>query len=303
MAKRFTATEKWLDPWFCALSIADRLFWIYLLDNCDHAGIWQVNPLLVNTYFPGYELNPERFGGRVEVLGAEKWFIPKFVNFQYKHLSPKSRTHASVLERLKKEGVSKGYGKGIRRDKDKDTDTDKDKAKEEVREKVLGKGVTSAQLEVWFDKTWKFYPSQGRVKRKESFNRYQASVKSLRDARDCAEALEIYKQSERVKKGFIQNASTWFGDWQSWRKPDGDTRDECNAGFSGNGSGALPASGITRGGGFASAGSVLDRLGIIPKVQSAAEAVGRTESSPHVGTLSRMAEAELEENADRGEEP
>jgi len=41
MPKRLTATEKWNDPWFCGLNIEDKLFWIYLCDNCDHAGIYK----------------------------------------------------------------------------------------------------------------------------------------------------------------------------------------------------------------------------------------------------------------------
>lgn len=102
-----TATEKWLDPWFCKLSIVDRLFWIYLCDNCDHAGIWQVNELLVKMYFPGYEVNPANFGDRIKVLTDEKWFLTKFAEFQYKQLNPKNKVHASVLVKLEKEGVYK----------------------------------------------------------------------------------------------------------------------------------------------------------------------------------------------------
>ena len=29
-------------------------------------------------------------------------------------------------------------------------------------------------------------------------------------------ALKNYLESDRVKKGFIQNGSTWFNDWQGW---------------------------------------------------------------------------------------
>lgn len=130
MPKRFTATEKWLDPWFCALQERDRFFWIYILDNCDHAGIWQVNPLLIETYFPGYIVEARKFGDRVEVLTDQKWYISKFVEFQYGKLNPASNVHSSVLKRLKKERVAKGFTKGSPTLKAKDKDKDKDVVKD-----------------------------------------------------------------------------------------------------------------------------------------------------------------------------
>jgi hypothetical protein len=43
MAKRLTDSAKWDDPWFAELPSKYKLFYIYLLDECDHAGIWKVN--------------------------------------------------------------------------------------------------------------------------------------------------------------------------------------------------------------------------------------------------------------------
>jgi hypothetical protein len=113
MANRFTATEKWSDPWFCELSEKDKLFWIYLVDNCDHAGIWQVNWPLVRFYIKDYVLNEKSFNGRIVKLREDKWFIPKFIEFQYKTgLNPENRAHQSVLNILEKEGASKGLVRG-----------------------------------------------------------------------------------------------------------------------------------------------------------------------------------------------
>ncbi len=135
MANRFTATEKWVDPWFCGLNEKDKLFWIYLVDNCDHAGMWQVNWPLVNFHIKDYVFNEKVFNGRVVILKDEKWFIPKFIEFQYKTgLNPENRAHLSVINILKKEGAYKGLERGLqaRKDKDKDKDMVKDKVKEEV---------------------------------------------------------------------------------------------------------------------------------------------------------------------------
>ncbi len=128
MAKRFTATEKWDDPWFCGLGATDKLFWIYILDKCDHAGIWRVNWPLVKFHIGEYVFDNTKFDGRVQILSADKWFIKKFIEFQYGALNPENRAHHSVICILKKEGAYKGLVRGIqgRKDTDKDKDMDKE---------------------------------------------------------------------------------------------------------------------------------------------------------------------------------
>lgn len=108
MPKRFTATEKWIDPWFCSLTPINKLFWIYLLDNCDHAGIWKVNWPLVKFHLWEEKIDPELFSGRIIVLSSDKWYIPKFIEFQYGELNETNNTHKSVLKILEKEGVFEG---------------------------------------------------------------------------------------------------------------------------------------------------------------------------------------------------
>jgi len=140
MANRFTATEKWVDPWFCELSEKDKLFWIYIVDNCDHAGMWQVNWPLVRFHIKDYVFNEKAFNGRIVKLKNNKWFIPNFIEFQYKTgLNPENRAHFSVINLLKKEGAYKGLGRGLqaRKDMDKDKDKDKNKDKDKYGEFVL----------------------------------------------------------------------------------------------------------------------------------------------------------------------
>jgi hypothetical protein len=43
MPKRFTVTEKWMDPWFRTRSFHAKLLWVYLCDVCDIAGIWEID--------------------------------------------------------------------------------------------------------------------------------------------------------------------------------------------------------------------------------------------------------------------
>jgi hypothetical protein len=68
----------------------------------------------------------------------------------------------------------------------------------------------------WFEKLWVEYPQNGRVRKKEALQRFAASVPDVTTAQRCVVALENYIGSKRVKSGYVQNAPTWFGDWQSW---------------------------------------------------------------------------------------
>ena len=43
MAKRFTDNEKWQKRFFRDLPMEYKLLWIYILDDCNHAGIWDVD--------------------------------------------------------------------------------------------------------------------------------------------------------------------------------------------------------------------------------------------------------------------
>ena len=43
MPARFTITEKWQDKWFRGLSVEAKLLFLFLCDNCDVAGFWEVD--------------------------------------------------------------------------------------------------------------------------------------------------------------------------------------------------------------------------------------------------------------------
>ena len=83
MAKRLTDTEKWRDPWFYDLSPTDKLLWIYLLDTCDHAGIWKGSWSAVRAHIGSEKPNMAAFEGRLIPISKDKYFIPKYLSFQY----------------------------------------------------------------------------------------------------------------------------------------------------------------------------------------------------------------------------
>lgn len=212
MAKRLTATEKWIDPWFCSLGIQDKLFWIYICDNCDHAGIWNVNWPLVKFHIGEYDFKKEVFNGRIDYLDNETWFLRKFVFFQQKiaslsELNPANRCHSSIINILSKKGMISPLEapcKGLAR--------------------VLGnsnskgkgnKGIVKGKFD--FKILWDKYPNKdGRKSAERSFN---ASILTEQDYKDIGVALDNYLKSEPVAKGFIKNGSTWFNNWRDWIVP------------------------------------------------------------------------------------
>jgi len=118
MPKRLTATEKWSKGWFCNLTPEYKLFFIYLCENCNNAGIWEVNWPMVSFHLKAnVPLNPATFGNREEdgkprivALSETKWFIKSFVLFQQnihdlKELNPDNNAHKQIINILKKEKI------------------------------------------------------------------------------------------------------------------------------------------------------------------------------------------------------
>jgi hypothetical protein len=128
MAKRFTDTDKWKKPFIRGLPTPYKLLWFYILDDCNHAGVWEVD-IEVAEIRTGEKFSIlyalEIFGDRVQKISENKWFLPDFISFQYGELNEKNRLHLSVINILNKyeikdltsplQGVKEQY-----KDKDKD---------------------------------------------------------------------------------------------------------------------------------------------------------------------------------------
>lgn len=138
MAKRFTDSGKWDDPWFAELPSKYKLFYLYLLDECDHAGIWKVN-FRKAQFMVGESLEPSEvmryMGDRIRRIDDAYWFVTKFIRFQYGMLR-NDRMSLSALSILEKhgltniindfyEGAKKEHGSPLVGVKDKDKDKDR----------------------------------------------------------------------------------------------------------------------------------------------------------------------------------
>lgn len=106
MAKRFIDTDIFKKRFVKTLQAPYKLLWLYILQDCNHAGIWEVD-IDVAQIRTGEEFEISEcervFDEKIIVLdGGSKWFIPSFIEFQYGELSEKNRAHAGVISLLNK---------------------------------------------------------------------------------------------------------------------------------------------------------------------------------------------------------
>lgn len=103
-----TDSSKWNDGWFSDLPTDMKLVWLYILDTCDHAGVYKLNMKLLK-----FQTDTERSREEIEnylaeriYVSGDKWFIPKFITFQYKNFfTSKTPAIISARELLVSHGI------------------------------------------------------------------------------------------------------------------------------------------------------------------------------------------------------
>tara|TARA_R110000850_G_scaffold189076_1_gene314738 strand:- start:427 stop:1092 length:666 start_codon:yes stop_codon:yes gene_type:complete len=104
MAKRFTDTDKWKKGFMRSLPTKYKMLWLYMLDDCNHAGVWETD-FEVASIRIGSKINEKDaakvFASHIKIFDkGNKWFIPKFIDFQYGTLNENSRPHQAVIKLL-----------------------------------------------------------------------------------------------------------------------------------------------------------------------------------------------------------
>ena len=204
MAKRFTDTEKWKKPFIRNLKASYKLLWLYVCDDCDHSGIWQVD-IEVAEIRIGEKLDGKKaiqfFGDKIILLdGGAKWFIPSFIEFQYPSgLNPDNRAHNSIIILLEKNNLLDKQNKPLtrslqgRKDMDmvKDMDMDMVKGTKKIKISFIGEEI----IQYW--DLWKDYKSKQFKFNYKTVQSEQAAFDDLvrLSEKNCENAIEIIKQS------------------------------------------------------------------------------------------------------------
>lgn len=136
MTKRFVDTELWQKEWFQNLGLKHKLLLKYIFENCDCAGIWNMNFSLASfSIGDKVTLDDVEYINSVkkqfEIVNNDNLFVIDFIKFQYGTLSENCKPHKNVIERLKKynlyEWVLKGFLYPIETLEEKEQEQDKEK--------------------------------------------------------------------------------------------------------------------------------------------------------------------------------
>lgn len=116
MAKRLTDTTKWTNAAFRKMPDKIKLFYLYVLDNCDNAGVIRYDLDLIgytlNNSFTKKELQ-SALDGRVVFVGDDKLVIRNYIAFQNGDVfDSKSRFASSIRSTLNSHGLLQRYKKG-----------------------------------------------------------------------------------------------------------------------------------------------------------------------------------------------
>jgi len=207
MAKRFTDTEKWKKPFIRGLQGAYKLLWLYICDDCDHAGIWQVDIDVAQIRIgEKIDLNEaiKSFEDKIVIFDkGNKWFIPSFIEFQYPSgLNPENRSHNSVIILLEKYNLLDKQNKPLISPSEGRKDMVKDMVMVKDKDKVKDKGAEIKFLwagndivELWDE--WKEYKSQHFKFKYKTIQSEQAAFDNLVELseKNFEIAREIVKQS------------------------------------------------------------------------------------------------------------
>lgn len=232
MAKRLTDTTKWDRKNFRELSPKLKLVWLYLLDECDHAGVWHEDYEQM-AFKLGVKVTREElfaaFGTHLCELDGNRLFLPAFIDFQYGEINESSSMHRTVVRALVKHGlwnhesrgistlpVGQGYSTRTLRVgyKEKDKEKEKEWNKEE-------RGGVGEKTKLDFEVLYKKYPlKKGKSK---GLKICQAQIRTQEDHEKLSRAIDRYSEliaTEGTEPKYIKHFSTFMGGWRDYLDDD-----------------------------------------------------------------------------------
>jgi len=216
--KRFIDTTIWTqNKWFRKLKPEIKIFWFYIISNCDSVGVWEED-LELASFIIGYDYNREKLienlSNRITIINNKKWWVVDFCIFQYGILQDnlKNKPHASYLNLLRKHSLYEDYVKTIGSLKEKEQEKEQDKDKEKEQEKSKNK-----ETEKWHNDLWESYPRK--EGKREAYAHLRASIKSFSDYEDCKKSIKNYTEKVASKCSdtqYIKMGSTFFNNWRDY---------------------------------------------------------------------------------------
>ena len=200
MAKRMTDTDKWKKRFISELKPKHKLLWLYILDDCNHAGIWEIDLDVASIRVGeavGYK-DLDVFGNKIIMFdNNEKCFIPDFIEFQYGELNPNSNVHKSVISLLSRYNLE-GYMKGTQTPPEPIIDKPAKRFKKPTVEDVSLYCQSRNNL-VDAEKFFDFYSSNG----------WRVGKNAMKDWKAAVRTWEKNSTTEQTKSKVEQSLDTW----------------------------------------------------------------------------------------------
>lgn len=228
MAKRFTDTTKWKRPWFRSLGLHGKVLWQYLIDDCDHAGLWIADFDLVS-FQVGFKVDEPRLaellGDKIVKIADDKYFIPSFFEFQYADCKDGFKAKQSALKLLRAWNLLD------------ESDSLKDLTDSyltvpiqsvdchiKIKSKIKIKSNTGSAEGGYtpeFEALWKTYPRK--TDKVSAFKAFTANVPP-EDIPLVPRAIENYRaelKRDHTEAKYIKHGATFFnaGRWRGWLDP------------------------------------------------------------------------------------
>lgn len=230
MAKRFTDTDKWKREWFHDLKPNAKLAWLYLLDQCDHAGIWPRNFRLMSEQLGfkfDHALMIEWFFGKVIHFDEDKYFIPSFFEFQYGASKEGFKARLSALSRLQQLGLASESGEIKCSEHLPNTSGQSNNCPSNSIGKGIGKGIKGgvgekstlrSEIEAIYREV--FPLKKGKEK---GILKLLGDLKGPEEVPLLRKAAEAYRddcKTSGTAKEYILHFKTWAGEWRDWAEDD-----------------------------------------------------------------------------------
>ena len=226
MAKRFTETKIWDDPWYQELPLTWKIVWKYLCDKADEAGIWKTNFKLgdfqIGQKIKWEEANKYLNKGKIRIdFNKDAWVIKDFIVFQYgdKIFTSEHGFHKKIRRMIAE------YPQNTLSDRVSNTLQEEEEVMVEVKEKVI-KGVVGG---FDFELLWSKYPQK--LGKTDALRHFKVTVKTQEDYDSLIKALNNYlDHCKNIEPKYIKHGSSWFNQWKDWidyKEPQGDKNGEC----------------------------------------------------------------------------
>ena len=225
MAKRFSETTKWSDEWFTSLKPLPKLVFLYIIDNCDNAGFYEINTR-VASFLIG--ITPEQFTKAIDSL--EKCFvfsidkkilwIKNFLKHQKNlPLNNTNNAHKQIFFLLlsnedkfelpfeilgAKQGLISPIGKGNGNGNGNGNGKDNDIVEDVLEESIFRKNLIEQNVPVQLIEDWIKIRSQ--KKGSDSISAWQGFEREVYDAKISYEAATRFS----VEKGYHQFKAEYY---------------------------------------------------------------------------------------------